>query len=95
MKSLLTFTLAAGVAITTGTVAEAAGTAKGIQSAGGNNKFIVAAPSVLGTRASLPDRNLINLELSKLMTELEPIESDDENLGVPAKKKSGGSSWTF
>ena len=93
MKGFLTFTLAAGVAITSTSV-----------SARGNlTKVAVSpnAPQTASTPASLSglglalDRSSMIRELDRLNELLSPTEADQEMAPMPATQKTGGVNWTW
>jgi hypothetical protein len=92
MKGFLTFTLAAGVAITTTSV-----------SAGGNVTKIAAtpkAPQTSSTPATLSglgfalDRGSLVRELDRLNAMLAPTEAEEE-VAMPTTQKTGGVNWTW
>ena len=97
MKSLLTFTLAAGVAITTTSIVHAAGTAKGAAKVERASTIQVSAPQYLGTVSGLAlDRSAMNRELNRLNDLLQPTSMNDElsEASVAVGKKSLGG-WVF
>jgi hypothetical protein len=97
MKGFLTFTLAAGVAITTTSVVQAAGVGKGAMNADRTASTQTQAPMSIGSmRGLMLDRTALNRELSRLSTLLEPMVGDEESetANAAVKRKSSGI-WTF
>ena len=97
MKGFLTFTLAAGVAITTTSIAQAAGVGKGAMNADRTASTQIQAPMSVGAMGGLVfDRTALNRELNRLSALLEPMNGDEESgaANVPVITKSG-TAWTF
>ena len=97
MKGFLTFTLAAGVAITTTSIAQAAGVGKGAMNADRTASTQIQAPMSVGAMGGLVfDRTALNRELNRLSALLEPMNGDEESgaANVPVIRKSG-TAWTF
>jgi len=95
MKGFLTFTLAAGVAITTTSIAQAAGVGKGAMNAGRSTATQTQAPMSIGAMGGFSlDRAALNRELNRLSVLLEPEylneESGSENQPVDRKMSVGG-----
>ena len=90
MKGFLTFTLAAGVAITTTTVVQAAGVGKGAMNADRTPSSQTQAPMSVGSMNGLTlDRSALNRELSRLNDLFVPTDgADDEGASGAAKRKS-------
>src|SRR5450759_635835 len=98
MKGFLTFTLAAGVAITTTSIAQAAGVGKGAMNADRTASTQTQAPMSVGAMGGLIlDRTALNRELSRLSALLEPMNADEDggSANVPVKKKTSGTEWTY
>ena len=98
MRGFLTFTLAAGVAITTTSVVHAAGVGKGAMNGDRSTSNQVQAPMSLGAMGGLTlDRSALNRELGRLRTLLEPLVSDDESESgnTPVQTKTSVGAWTF
>ena len=97
MKSLLTFTLAAGVAITTTSIVQAAGTPKGMAKVERSSAIQSSAPQYLGTVGGLAiDRSVMNRELSRLSELIQPNLVDDEvSAGGTAVGKKLGGLWSY
>lgn len=97
MKSFLTFTLAAGVAITTTSVVQAAGVAKGAPNTDRTASTQSQAPMSVGTLSGLVlDRSALNRELNRLSTLLQTVDGDEENGAAKrnvTRKLEGN--WTF
>ena len=96
MKGFLTFTLAAGVAITTTSVAQAEGVVKGAAS-GNLTAPAMLAPQGLSAMGMTLDRMALNRELARLTDLLTANESVDESATAPATPittKSLGT-WTY
>ena len=96
MKGFLTFTLAAGVAISTTTVVQAAGITKGAASA---NKAPATAqgPMTVGSMSIGIDRFALSRELNRLNQMLAPqegIEGIGEEADSPVTAKTAGV-WTW
>jgi hypothetical protein len=84
MKGFLTFTLAAGVAITTTSIAQAAGVGKGVVNTDRTASTQTQAPMNVGAMAGLTlDRSALNRELSRLADLLEPVDGE-EQAGSPS-----------
>jgi len=97
MKGFLTFTLAAGVAITTTSVAQAAGVGKGAMNADRTASAQSQGPMSLGAMSGFTlDRAALSRELNRLATLLEPATGDEGNdtSNAPVKSKSLGE-WTY
>jgi hypothetical protein len=96
MKGFLTFTLAAGVAITSTSIAQAAGVAKGAMNADITASTQIQAPMGFGAMGGLVfDRTALNRELTRLNELLAPVDGDEEG-GVAnetVQRKSVGV-WT-
>jgi hypothetical protein len=97
MKGFLTFTLAAGVAITTTSIAQAAGVGKGVLNADRTVSSQSQAPMGIGALGGLTlDRAALNRELDRLNALLEPMDGDVEGAAasVPVQRKTIGT-WTY
>ena len=97
MKGFLTFTLAAGVAITTTSIAQAEGVGKGAMNANRTASTQTQAPMSVGAMAGLAlDRSALNRELSRLSALLEPVATDEdgESESMPLQKKVA-TVWSF
>lgn len=95
MKSFLTFTLAAGVAITSTSIAQAQNSshkANAAASKEGTSKQVGGV--VLAPAGLFLDRAALNRELGALTVEFEPFESGDDNLATTAPKKKSQVIWT-
>lgn len=98
MKGFLTFTLAAGVAITTTSVVQAAGVGKGALNGDRSASSNTSAPMSVGAMAGLTlDRTALNRELGRLRTLLEPLVSDEEgeSANTPVQTKTSVGAWTY
>ena len=98
MKGFLTFTLAAGVAITTTSIAQAAGIGKGPMNADRTASSQTQAPMSIGTMGGLTlDRMALNRELSRLSTLLEPMVGDQEDgsSDAPVQRKLTSTGWSW
>ena len=96
MKGFLTFTLAAGVAITTTSIAQAAGVGKGALNADRAVSAQFQAPMSIGALGAFTlDRAALNRELDRLNSLLEPMDGDAEGAAatMPVQRKSAGA-WT-
>ena len=94
MKGFLTFTLAAGVAITTSSVAQAAGTGKGAMNVS-KAPAMAQAPMGIGALGASFDRTTLIRELDRLNQILAPTESgEDGTTNTPLPQKGGGL-WSF
>lgn len=96
MKGFLTFTLAAGVAITTTSIAQAAGVGKGALNADRTASTQTQAPMSVGAMGGLVfDRVALNRELNRLSELLAPVDGDEEggSANAPAPRKS--MVWSF
>ena len=79
MKGFLTFTLAAGVAITSTSIAQTAGVGKGAMNADSTASTQIQAPMSVGAMGGLVfDRTALNRELNRLSALLEPMDGDGE-----------------
>ena len=79
MKNLLSFTLAAGVALTTTTVAHGAGVSKTVAGqTGASARQVPAAVSTLA--GSTFDRAVVSRELARISELLNPMTGDDYGL---------------
>ncbi len=97
MKSVLTFTLAAGVAISTASVAYAEGAGRERASnAGAKAPAASLAPASAGVLSGFVlDRIALNRELSKLEDDLSPEDTTDDGIApVKSTTKSVGT-WTY
>ena len=97
MKGFLTFTLAAGVAITTTSIAHAAGVGKGSLKVDRSVSSQTQAPmSIVAMGGLTLDRAALNRELNRLSDLLEPTDADEAAASVngPVQSKSGGI-WSF
>lgn len=97
MKGFLTFTLAAGVAITTSSIAQAEGVGKGAMNANRTASTQTQAPMSVGAMAGLAlDRSALNRELSRLRDLLEPLDTQEDSgsENIPVQRKAIGT-WTF
>jgi hypothetical protein len=97
MKSLLTFTLAAGVAITTTSIAQAGGVGKVAANAERTAATQTKAPMTTGAMAKLTlDRPALNRELNRLRALLQPIYEDPQGGAVDTSARSMGEGiWTY
>jgi hypothetical protein len=94
MKSFLTFTLAAGVALTTTSIAQA-GTANGKAALNVSKTPSTAqAPLGIGGLGVTFDRMTLLRELDRLNQELLPTEEFDEPADAPVRHKGSGA-WSF
>lgn len=96
MKGFLTFTLAAGVAITTTSVVQAAGVGKGALNADRAASTQTQMPMSVAAMAGLTlDRTALNRELSRLSTLFEPTfgEEDSGSANEAVHRKTSGT-WT-
>lgn len=96
MKGFLTFTLAAGVAITTTSVAQAAGVGKGAMNADRIASTQTQAPMSVGALGGLVlDRVALSRELARLSDLLAPTNTEDdvESTNSSVQRKSVGN-WT-
>ena len=96
MKGILTFTLAAGVAITTTSVAQAAGVGKGAMNADRIASTQTQAPMSVGALGGLVlDRVALSRELARLSDLLAPTNTEDdvESTNSSVQRKSVGN-WT-
>ena len=94
MKGFLTFTLAAGVAITTTSIAQAAGVVKGPANAS-RAPATAPAPMGIGAMGISLDRTSLARELDRLNAMLN--QDDDLNLptGQEDRVPSKMSNWTY
>ncbi len=100
MKGFLTFTLAAGVAITTTSIAQAAGVGKGTLNADRTVSTQSHSPMSVGAMSGLTlNRSALNRELSILRTLLaadsEPAFDEAGLANAPIKRKTSATGWTF
>lgn len=95
MKGFLTFTLAAGVAITTTSVAQAAGVGKGAMNASQTTSTQTQAPMSAGALAGFSlDRSSLLRELTRLNELMAPVDLEaDANSSVQRKTSVG--TWTW
>ena len=96
MKGFLTFTLAAGVAITTTSIVQAAGVGNGGMNADRTASTQTQGPMSVGAMGGLVfDRTALNRELNRLSEMLAPSDGDEEggSANEPLKKKAFGE-WT-
>ena len=93
MKNFVTFTLAAGVALTSASVVQAAGPARTVVKV---DRATAVAPSSVGSSAATFDRVSFNRELTRISELLQPTMGPDSLLeeGVSVGKKSG-TVWSF
>lgn len=94
MKGFLTFTLAAGVAITTTSVSAAGAISKQAASASKAPQS-TSAPSTLSGLGLALDRMSLRRELDRLNSLLSPISEGDEEVAMPTLQKTGGANWTW
>ena len=96
MKSFVTFTLAAGVALTTASVAKAAGVTRGAQTKVDRTTNVASVPASVGITALSFDRTAFNRDLSRISEILQPGTDDDLLLseGSTVGRKSFGV-WTY
>ena len=86
MKGFLTFTLAAGVAITTTSIAQAAGVGKGPMNADRTASMQTQAPMSIGAMGGLTlDRMALNRELTRLSELFAPMDGDEEGGSASAR----------
>ena len=95
MKGILTFTLAAGVAISTTTVVHGAGLTKGVANVSKAPASAQAPQSITGLGMAL-DRQLLHRELSRLTELLVPEQLDEvvEGTTMPTTVKTAPV-WTY
>jgi hypothetical protein len=93
MKNFVTFTLAAGVALTSASLVQAAGPSRTTVKA---DRATTVVPSSIGSNAATFDRASFNRELTRLSDLLQPTIGLDSLLedGVAVGKKSG-TVWSF
>jgi hypothetical protein len=91
MKGLLTFTLAAGVAISTTSVVHATGVVKGASNA---NKAPASAqaPMGIGSMGITLDRVSLTRELDRLNSMLNPSDGEENSAGLTQKTTP---TWTY
>ena len=99
MKGFLTFTLAAGVAITTTAVAQAVGVGKGAMNLDKTTSSQTQGPMSVGAMGGLSlDRAALNRELNRLTALLQPddelLTDRDGTTAMPVKRKGGSGEWT-
>ena len=94
MKGFLTFTLAAGVAMTTTSVVQAAGVAKGAANAS-KAPAAVQAPMSLGGMGLTLDRMSLTRELDRLTSMLNPIDDINQPSGQDERVAPKLGAWTF
>lgn len=93
MKGFLTFTLAAGVAITTTSVVQAAGVGKGALNVDRPSNSQIQAPMSVGSMNGLQlDRSAISRELSRLSELLVPTGSEEEGSQATQRKSMA---WSY
>ena len=93
MKGFLTFTLAAGVAITTSSVAHAAGVGKGAMNADRTPSTQTQTPMSVGAMSGFTlDRSSLIRELSRLSELMAPAEDVDGGNSTVQRKSVGA--WT-
>ena len=96
MKGFLTFTLAAGVAITTTSVAQAAGVGKGAMNADRIASTQTQAPANSGALGGFAlDRAALNRELNRLTDLLAPVDEGDETGATNTSTQRKAMVWTF
>ena len=94
MKGFLTFTLAAGVAITTSSVAHAAGVGKGAMNADRTPSTQTQTPMSVGAMSGFTlDRSALMRELLRLSELMAPVEVDADGANSTVQRKSVGT-WT-
>ena len=96
MKSFVTFTLAAGVALATASVVQAAGGTRGVQTKIDRTSNVASVPATVGVTTFSFDRAAFNRELSRISEILQPV-TDDQLLldeGTAVGRKSG-TVWSF
>ena len=92
MKGFLTFTLAAGVAITTTSIAQAEGVTKGPATAA---PMTFSAPGgALGSLGLVLDRTSLVREIERLGAQIPDQMNEGEDAGAPVRTKTGGS-WAW
>ena len=93
MKNFVTFTLAAGVALTSASVVQAAGPARTAVKA---DRSSTSVPSSVAPSAGAFDRASFNRELTRIADLLQPSTGSDSLLeeGAAVGKKSG-TVWSF
>jgi len=94
MKGILTFTLAAGVAISTTTVVYGAGLAKGSANVSKSPVSAQAPQSITGLGMAL-DRQLLNRELNRLTDLMAPAQSDEVVEGTMTTTVKTAPVWTY
>jgi hypothetical protein len=96
MKSFLTFTLAAGVAVTASSIAHGEGTSKARAATGESTSISKQAPATIGTMSGLfLDRTALNRELSKLQEDIELGDTLDEATTPVRSTRKAAGIWTF
>ena len=96
MKGFLTFTLAAGVAITTTSIAQAAGVSKGSLNADRSAATQKQEPMSIGAMSGFSlDRAALNRELNRLSVLLEPEYLNEESGtgNQPVERKTSVGGW--
>ena len=96
MKSFVTFTLAAGVALTTASVVQAAGGTRGVQTKIDRTSNVASVPATVGVATFSFDRAAFNRDLSRISEILQPGTDDDLLLseGSTVGRKTSGV-WSF
>ena len=96
MKSFVTFTLAAGVALTTASVAHAAGVTRAAQTKVDRTIKVASVPASGGIATLSFDRTAFNRDLSRISEILQPGTDDDLLLseGSTVGRKTSGV-WSF
>ena len=96
MKGFLTFTLAAGVAIATTSIAQAASVGRVAMNAERTATTQRQAPMSIGAMSKLTlDRPALNRELSRLSALLEPVNEEQEVGTADDEGQKQVGVWTF
>lgn len=97
MKSFLTFTLAAGVAISTSSISHAEGVGrKGASPVTNNESAVQRAPvNAVTLRGPLLDRRALERELSRLSVETLQVEEDGSFDVAPKINSKSSGVWTY
>ena len=93
MKNFVTFTLAAGVALTSASVVQAAGPARTAVKA---DRSTTSVPSSVGSSVVAFDRASFNRDLTRIADLLQPTTGSDSLLeDTAAVPKKSGMVWSF
>jgi len=94
MKGFLTFTLAAGVAISTSTVVQAAGVGR-VSTNFSKAPATAQSPLSVGSLSIGLDRIALTRELNRLNEMLSPQDGIDSEAGTDASVKTKAGIWSF